>query len=112
MKVGIYYGTTTGTTEDVANRIAQHFDDADVNEVSNGIDDFLSYDLLILVRPTWGLGDLQDEWMACIDEIDDMDLSDKYVALFGTGDQEAFADTFLLMLLIYFIEKLKVQKQK
>lgn len=33
--------------------------------------------------------------MACIDEIDDMDLSDKYVALFGTETQEAFADTFV-----------------
>lgn len=90
MKVGIYYGTTTGTTEDVANRIAQYFDDVDVIEVSNGIDNFLDYDLLILGSPTWGLGDLQDEWMVCIDEIDDMDLTGKYIALFGTGDQEAF----------------------
>lgn len=95
MKVGIYYGTTTGTTEDVANRIANYFDDADVIEISNGIDNFLDYDLLILGSPTWGLGDLQDEWMIYIDEIADLDLSDKYVALFGTGDQASFPDSFI-----------------
>lgn len=95
MKVGIYFGTTTGITEDIANRIANQFDDVDVIEVSNGIDTFNDYDLLILGSPTWGLGDLQDDWMACIDEIDDMDLSDKYVALFGTGDQASFGDSFI-----------------
>lgn len=95
MKVGIYFGTTTGITEDIANRISQHFDDVDVFEVSNGIDTFEDYDLLILGSPTWGLGDLQDDWMACIDEIEDMDLSEKYVALFGTGDQASFGDSFI-----------------
>lgn len=95
MKTGIYFGTTTGTTEDIANRISNHFDDVDVIEVSEGIDTFSDYDLLILGSPTWGLGDLQDDWMACVDEIDDMDLSDKYVALFGTGDQASFADSFI-----------------
>ena len=53
MKVGIYYGTTTGTTEDIANRISTYFDDVDVIEVSQGIDNFLDYDLLILGSPTW-----------------------------------------------------------
>ena len=95
MKVGIYYGTTTGTTEDIAHRIADNFDDADVIEISNGIDGFPDYDLLIWGSPTWGLGDLQDEWMIYIDEIEDMDLSDKYVALFGTGDQASFSDSFI-----------------
>lgn len=95
MKVGIYYGTTTGTTEDIANRISTYFEDVDVIEVSQGIDNFLDYDLLILGSPTWGLGDLQDEWMIYIDEIEDMDLSNKYVALFGTGDQASFSDSFI-----------------
>lgn len=95
MKVGIFFGTTTGTTEDVANRIAAQFDDADVIEVSNGIDSFVDYDLLILGSPTWGLGDLQDEWVYCLDDIDNMDLSGKYVALFGTGDQASFGENFI-----------------
>ncbi len=107
MKTGIYFGTTTGTTEDIANRISNHFDDVDVIEVSEGIDTFNNYDLLILGSPTWGLGDLQDDWMACVDEIDDMDLSDKYVALFGTGDQASFSDSFIDAIDILYKKALK-----
>lgn len=110
MKIGVFYGTSTGITEDIAHRIADYLG-ADVHEITVGLDPFYDYDLLILGSPTWGIGDLQDDWMYVIDDIPQMDLSGKYVALFGTGDQQAYSDSFVdaLLLLHKKISKTKAK---
>ncbi len=96
-KIGIFYGSTTGTTEAIANQIASKLgvDAADVHEVSQLSDDTIAaYDVLVLGTSTWGAGDLQDDWYDGVDTLKGADLSGKIVALFGCGDCESYPDTF------------------
>ena len=53
------------------------------------------YDYLIVACPTWNIGEIQDDWQAVFDDLDDMDFSGKTVAYFGTGDQIGYADNFM-----------------
>ena len=82
-KIGIFYGTTTGVTEDAANKIADKLDGADVFNIAGNEDKLGDYDVLILGTSTWGFGDLQD------------DLKGKKVAYFGCGDQMTFSETYV-----------------
>ena len=94
-KIGIFYGTTTGVTEDIAKRIAENLENADVLNISGNEDSLENYDVLILGTSTWGFGDLQDDWQTALDGLASLDLNGKKVAYFGTGDQESFADTYI-----------------
>ena len=94
-KVGIFYGTTTGVTEDIAHRIADKIDGADIFNIDGNEDKLNDYDVLLLGASTWGFGDLQDDWQTVLDELSNPDLKGKKVGYFGTGDQGAFADTFI-----------------
>lgn len=63
--IGIFYGSSTGTTESVAKRIAQKLgvEDAHLYDVAKASPaDMASYEVLILGSSTWGAGDLQDDW--------------------------------------------------
>ena len=51
-------------------------------------------DLLILGIPTWGIGEIQDDWAVFLPGLKDLDLTGKKVAIFGLGDQESYPDTF------------------
>lgn len=93
MSVGIFYGTTTGVTEEVAQILSDKIEGSELFDVANGIDNINDFDFLILCASTWGLGDIQDDWMAVIDELPRF--NGKPVALLGTGDAVAFADTFV-----------------
>lgn len=95
--IGIFYGSTTGCTEDVANNIAQQLG-VEANDIHNvGTTDAaeaLKYDTLLLGSSTWGCGDLQDDWYDFLDALSAQDLSGKKVALFGCGDSDSYPDTF------------------
>ena len=96
-KIGIIYGSTTGTTEAVAGQIAEALgvDSADVHEVSTLTEDLVNeYEVLLLGTSTWGDGELQDDWYDGIDLLKGMNLSGKIVGLFGCGDSESYCDTF------------------
>ncbi|WMI70409.1 flavodoxin [Aminobacterium sp. MB27-C1] len=99
MQIGIFYGTSTGHTEEVAEQIAsllKRKDDVVLKNVAEARkEDMEEYDFLILGTPTWGYGDLQDDWLSFIDEIDTFDFKNTPVALFGLGDQCGFSDTFV-----------------
>ena len=94
-KVGIFYGTTTGVTEDIAHRIADKIDGADIFNIDGNEDKLNDYDVLLLGASTWGFGDLQDDWQTVLAELSNPDLKGKKVGYFGTGDQGTFADTFI-----------------
>lgn len=64
-KTGVFYGSTTGTTESVARTIAEKLGipSSDVYNVSKMTADVAgSYEALILGTSTWGDGELQDDW--------------------------------------------------
>ena len=76
-KTGVFYGSTTGTTESVANLIAEKLGiaQADVHDVSKMSADMVkAYEALILGTSTWGDGELQDDWYDGIKVLKGMDL--------------------------------------
>lgn len=95
-KIGIFYGSSTGVTAEVAQEIAKKLGvaDADVYNVAKSApSDVALYDVLILGSSTWGAGELQDDWYDFLDGLEVLDLKDKQIALFGCGD-ESMSDTF------------------
>ena len=61
-KIGIFYGSTTGTTEAVAEQIASHLGGGSSEVYNVGNTDAKvaeEYELLILGSSTWGSGELQ-----------------------------------------------------
>ncbi len=96
MKTGIFYGSTTGTTAQVAGQIAKAMGvaDADVYDVAKTAPSAVGdYDLLIFGASTWGDGDLQADTEDFLDGVESLYLKGKKIAVFGCGD-ESNADTF------------------
>ena len=95
-KTVIVYGSTTGTCEDLAGRIAAKLGVDNVINVTDFNDSVIAdNDNLILGTSTWGAGEVQDDWYDGIKVIKGADLSGKTVALFGCGDSDSYADTFV-----------------
>lgn len=97
-KIGLFYGSTTGKTQDVAETIQKELggDDVvamyDIAEVEDS--DFEEYSNIIIACPTWDIGELQADWSGYFDELDNIDFSGKKVAYFGTGDQVGYSENF------------------
>jgi len=95
-KTVIVYGSTTGTCEDLAGRIAAKLGVDNVINVTDFNDSVIAdNDNLILGTSTWGAGEVQDDWYDGIKVIKGADFSGKTVALFGCGDSDSYADTFV-----------------
>ncbi len=95
-KIGIFYGTTTGTTREVAEMIAGELGVAasEIHDVSNVAPSVVAgYDVLVIGASTWGAGDLQDDMATWLDGLAALDLRGKEVAIFGCGD-DSMSDTF------------------
>ena len=98
-KIGIFYGSTTGNTEMVAQEIQKILgvDSVDLHDVESA--DKLSineYQNLLFGIPTWDIGQMQEDWEDWLENLNDeqVDLKGKKVAIFGVGDQEGYPDTF------------------
>ena len=96
-KVGIFYGSSTGNTRDVATRLRRAFgeEDADLYDVSEVPADRVSaYRNLVFAASTWGTGELQDDWERFLPALRRLDLAEKRVALLALGDQQNYPETF------------------
>jgi flavodoxin I len=96
-KVRVVYGSTTGNTCSAAEKIARKIgDDTQVVDVAKATDaEFTGSDLLIFGTSTWGLGDIQDDWMDALPTLRGANLAGKHFAVFGLGDQSVYPDTFV-----------------
>lgn len=105
-KVGIFFGTDTGTTRRLAKSIAKTLGAATaakpVNIRNTEPADLLNFDVLILGTPTYGDGELPgkstgnmtESWEEFLPRLQGMDFSGKKVALYGLGDQSKYASNF------------------
>jgi flavodoxin short chain len=92
----IVYGSTTGNTETAAEYIAEVFaekefevelknvTDASVDELNNG------YDIVLFGCSTWGEDEieLQDDFIPLYESLEEADLKNKKVSVFGCGDSD------------------------
>ncbi len=110
--IGLFYGSDTGTTEDIIERIKNAFSkEIEVHNIANSSkEDLEKYEKLILASPTWGSGDLQADWEDFENNLSKIDFSNKTIALVGLGDQESYSDTFCNSLshLYEYVKKGKV----
>jgi flavodoxin I len=97
-KIGLFYDTDTGNTRKVAKMIAKLFDEGDV-EIKSVTKlesaDFDNYTAFIIGTPTLGEGELPENWIEFMPQLDNVNLSGKTVALFGLGDQEEYGHEFV-----------------
>ncbi len=94
-KTAIFYGSTSGNCEGIANKIAEALGVSNVFSASElDAAKLEAFDNLLLGSSTWGSGDLQDDWYDGVDVIKRSDLSGKTAAVFGCGDSCGFSTTY------------------
>jgi len=94
-KVGIFFGSSTGNTENIANQLKELLGTAEVfNVASTKPEKMAEFTNIILGTSTWGVGDLQDDMIEFAEGIAGVDLKGKVVALYGLGDQSGYGDTY------------------
>tara|TARA_R110001583_G_scaffold185046_2_gene344938 strand:- start:22407 stop:22961 length:555 start_codon:yes stop_codon:yes gene_type:complete len=110
-RIGLFFGTETGTTRLIAKKIHKKLGDdiaakpLNVNRIA--LADMLQYDALILGTPSYGIGEipgrsagcLEPNWEEFLAQFESADFSGKRVALFGLGAQERYSDRFASSLL-------------
>jgi len=101
MTVGIYYATTTGKTEDVADRLHNFISSAEAPKDVSDVDDlseFEGLDGIICGIPTWNTGADEERsgtaWDSILEDIGELSLSGKKVAIFGLGDSSTYTENY------------------
>jgi len=100
MSTGLYYSTSTGNTETVAEYIANAAGVEDWKDIGDAEDsEVAGHDSIIVGAPTWHTdadqersGTSWDEWL--YNTLPNMDFSGKKVAIFGVGDSSGYGDNY------------------
>lgn len=96
-KIGIFFGSDTGNTEKVAEKI-QHLlgnEIADIYDIAKSSKEQIEeYQYLFFGIPTWYYGESQCDWDDFFPNLENIDFSGRTVAIFGCGDQEDYAEYF------------------
>jgi flavodoxin I len=97
MSIGIFYGSTGGATESVAEEILNTLGlKAELHDIGlTEADKLNDYSHLIIGTSTWGAGELQDDWEDKLAAYEEIDFTGKTVAFFGLGDQEGYGENFV-----------------
>ncbi|MDO5091643.1 MAG: flavodoxin [Cardiobacteriaceae bacterium] len=101
-EIGLFYGSTTGMTEDVAFKIESIAQEQygltltpiNIIDLDDPRDMFL-YKRVMLGMPTWNYGEYQDDWEMVVDKIASVDLHGTVIAMFGLGDQVGYPEYYL-----------------
>ena len=105
-KIGIFFGTDTGTTRLIAKKLAKRLGNElatkPLNVNRTDVQAFLQYDALILGTPTYGFNQLPGtdtgiqagSWAEFLPQLEAVDLSGKCIALYGLGDQGKYSERF------------------
>ena len=96
-KIGIFYSFNTKKTALVAKKIIDKFtkDEIEAVNVENLDEESLTkYDNMIIGSSTWFDGELPNYWDEFVPAMEDLDLKEKKIALFGLGDQKDYPENF------------------
>ena len=91
-KTIVVFGSSTGTCEAIAEKIASKLGAEVINVQDLTADVVADNQNLILGTSTWGAGELQDDWYDGLRVLQGANLADKTIALFGC---ESYSDTFV-----------------
>lgn len=96
-KIGIFFGSDTGNTENVAKNIQQNIGTEnsfiyDIEHIKKK--DIELFDILIFGVSTWYYGELQCDWDDFFSTFKKINFNKKILAFFGCGDQEDYAEYF------------------
>lgn len=97
MNIGVYFGSTTGNTENVAELISKMIDaTVNIDYIENlNQENINKFDLLIFGVPTWNVGELESSWEDFLPSFEKLDFSSSFVAIYGLGDQVNYEDSFV-----------------
>ena len=97
----VLYATMFGATEAVAERVAELLSaelgyQVPCRDVAwYELAQLSKYDLLVIGSSTWNIGQLPSDLELHLPDLAELDLHGKLLALFGTGDQVGYPDTYL-----------------
>lgn len=97
MTIGLFYGSTTCYTEMAAEKICEQLgnDKVELHNIKDTpLSETANFEVLIFGISTWDFGELQEDWESHWEEIAELDLAGKVIALFGMGDQENYGEWF------------------
>ena len=96
LEVGVFFASTTGNTEHVAEKIALLLGpNARCHDIaSEGFSAIDQYACLVMGVPTWDFGELQEDWAMHWDDLKKCSFKNVKVALFGLGDQIGYGEWF------------------
>ena len=106
-KIGIFYGSSTGTTAKIAQKIgaALNVRDNDIHDVERvGPSRLGEYEVLMLGSSTY-TGDLQSDWFDFANGLKALDLKGKTIAVFGCGNEKMAASFCNAVGIIYDMAK-------
>ena len=100
MKIGIFYGSTSGNTDTASQYMKEYLEtnDIDVEIFDIGdtdVEEIEKFDKLIIGCPTWNIGELQDDWDSIYEDYKKINFKNKTAAFFGCGDQIGYSFNFL-----------------
>lgn len=96
--IGCFFGSDTGNTEAIAKMLQKEIgkDLVDVYDIAKANKEQIAeYDFILFGIPTWYYGEAQCDWDDFFPDLEELDFTDKLVAIFGCGDQEDYAEYFL-----------------
>jgi flavodoxin I len=95
--IKLFYGTDSGLTEGVAKTIVREMPEVlgpfDIARASPA--DFAGAEAFIFCMPTYGDGEMQDDWNNFYHDLAECGLAGKPVALVGLGDQVGYGHEFV-----------------
>ncbi|MGL6100758.1 MAG: flavodoxin [Fusobacteriaceae bacterium] len=95
--IGIFYGSTSGKTIAIIDEIEFCLKKIEhkVFNVKDGVENINMFENIILVTPTYGVGELQKDWENNLEALEKINFEGKKVALVGLGNQLAFGESFI-----------------
>ncbi|MEM8526992.1 MAG: flavodoxin [Bacteroidota bacterium] len=98
IKVGLFFGSDTGTTEAITEDFKGLWTLTELTIIEAcdmTVEDYSQFDFIILGLPTWYDGDLQSDFEDFFDDFKTINFKNKIVAMYGLGDQYGYDEYFV-----------------